>query len=121
MLPRNHAGNRASATRRSFIPIRTQQTSARVARIPGSINMQEQRNGDVSGPRRAGDDSICYTMQQLGRLLRVCRSWRSPCDASAQAGVTETSEKRKQARLIGLRRRRDQLVQLIGMRVAVLP
>jgi hypothetical protein len=96
------------------------QDLARVARIPGSTNTNSGATVMYQATRRAGDDSIvAYTMQQLGRLLKVADRGADRAMRANRPVSPETRAKRQRARLIGLRQRRDRLVQLIGLRGGV--
>ena len=93
---------------------------ARVARIPGSTNTNSGAVVMYQATRRAGDDSIvAYTMQQLGRLLKVADRGAARAMRARRPVSPETRAMRQRARLIGLQQRRDRLVQLIGMRGGV--
>lgn len=93
---------------------------ARVARIPGGINSKNGATVMYQATRRAGDDSIvAYTMQQLGRLLKVADRGADRAMRARRPVSPETRAMRQRARLIGLQQRRDRLVQLIGMRGGV--
>jgi len=93
---------------------------ARVARIPGSTNTNSGATVMYQCTRRAGDDAIiAYTMQQLGGLLKVADRGAARATRARRPVSPETRAMKQRARLIGLRQRRDRLLQLIGMRGGV--
>ena len=93
---------------------------ARVARIPGSVNSNSGTPVMYQATRRASDDSvICYTMQQLGGLLKVADRGAARAMRARRAVPPEIRAMKQRARLIGLQQRRDRLVRLIGMRGGV--
>ena len=93
---------------------------ARVARIPGSVNSNSGTPVMYQATRRCSDDSvICYTMQQLGGLLKVADRGAARAMRARRAVPPEIRAMKQRARLIGLQQRRDRLVRLIGMRGGV--
>lgn len=94
---------------------------SRVARIPGSTNSTNNEEVWYSVMRQAHTDTpLAYTMAQMGAYLGIGNTPPAMRRKASSVKVSpELSEKRKQARLIGLQQRRQRLIGLATLRGGV--